>query len=173
WYTNNHNSWTTFAAFDEAFENRYLTHALKAKARVAAQEYRQTQYQTVDEVIMDLNQLLRTARITDDQLKRSYLLGALRSELRQAVLRQSPTTYDETCERAMHEGEVLAEADAHDLGGPMTQTLYGLQATSKNSPTEIDQLTRLVEALTVNLMETSSAVKRLQADRIEAPAGNY
>lgn len=87
WYITNHNSWSTFNAFTEAFENRYLTHALKAKARMAAQEYRQSQYQTVDEVITDLNQLFRTAKITDDELKRYYLLAALRPEIRHEVLR--------------------------------------------------------------------------------------
>ncbi|KAF9198619.1 hypothetical protein BGZ59_004481, partial [Podila verticillata] len=172
WYSTNHNSWSTFNAFTEAFENRYLTHALKAKARMAAQEYRQSQYQTVDEVIMDLNQLFRTAKITDDELRRYYLLAALRPEIRHEVLRNTPSTYNDTCEHALEEGEVLAEAEAHELGGPSFQTPYRFQATSKNTPTEIDQLTRLVEALTVNLMETSSAVKRLQADRTDAPAGN-
>ncbi|KAF9271973.1 hypothetical protein BGZ74_005527, partial [Mortierella antarctica] len=49
WYTSNHTIWTTFGAFADAFEGRYLTHALKAKARVAAQEYRQGPDQTVDE----------------------------------------------------------------------------------------------------------------------------
>lgn len=172
WYTSNHNDWGTFTAFSTAFEARYLTHALKAKARMAAQEYRQTQYQAVDEVIMDLNQLFRTARITDDELMRYYLLGALRPEIRQAVLRNAPPTYEKTCEHALNEGEVLAEAEAHELGGPSTNALYGLQATSKKAPTEIDQLTRLVEALTVNLMETSSAVKWLQADRTDVLSGS-
>ncbi|KAF9275680.1 hypothetical protein BGZ74_003940, partial [Mortierella antarctica] len=78
----------------------------------------------------------------------------------QEVLRNSPTSYETACNLAIQEGEVHAESLAHELGTPFTSN----HVSSKNPSSDIDQLTRLVEALTVNVLETSIAVKQMQTD---------
>ncbi|KAG0009186.1 hypothetical protein BGZ82_004164, partial [Podila clonocystis] len=158
WFSTNHHKWKTFKAFNEDFETRYLTHTLQAKALKLAQEYRQESDQSVDEVIMDLDRLFRSAKIEGSELNLSFLLAALRSRTRRVVLHAKCSSYEEACKFAIEEGDVQQADEAHDTSD-----------STVNANMNVGHLTRLVEDLTTRLMETNALVRKMQTDRY-APA---
>ncbi|KAG0283881.1 hypothetical protein BGZ98_006146, partial [Dissophora globulifera] len=113
WYQAKH-PWKTYEEFSNAFKGRYHTHALKAQAGIKARNYQQSPNQSVEDVIVDLDRIFATASISDDFSKQTFLSAALRSDIRAVVLRGKPQNYEEMCNLAREEGQVLAATSAHD-----------------------------------------------------------
>ncbi|KAF9176362.1 hypothetical protein BGZ50_000913, partial [Haplosporangium sp. Z 11] len=119
WYEAQHQKWRTFEEFKLAFTDRYHTPMLMAQACEEARSYRQSDDQTVEEVIVDMDRIFSAAKIVDDLAKKTFLSAALKPEIRTFVLRGEAETYEEMCELASKEGQVLATVEAQERYHPL------------------------------------------------------
>ncbi|KAG0047177.1 hypothetical protein BGZ83_007725 [Gryganskiella cystojenkinii] len=97
WYRDNHTFWINLDEFKAAFRLRSLTHAIKAKARASAKDFRRGHYQSVEDVVSTLNRLYQAAIMTYDETKKDCVLRALLPAIRREMLRRSPIDYVEAC----------------------------------------------------------------------------
>lgn len=166
WYQAHHDHWKTFEAFKVAFRAKFLTPAIKARARAAANEFRQTQHMSVEEVISTLNRYFQTAVMTDDETKKACLLASLLPNIRRVVLRGSPADYGHACQLALVEGDVEAEAATHEIH-QSHQDFYMIAPFSRrpvnDSQSMVEMLTQQLQEMQANLLEVTTALNRLQS----------
>ncbi|KAF9342063.1 hypothetical protein BGX34_008896, partial [Mortierella sp. NVP85] len=126
----------------------YHTEAKKNQAREKLLAYRQKD-ETVDDVIVNLDRLYRTAAVEDERTKRTTLLRALNRDVALAVLRQAPANYEEMCQLAEQEAQTQASIDAHR------------PRQTQDSTSQMNDLSKQIAALTLGVLDSSEAMTKL------------
>ncbi|KAI7815783.1 hypothetical protein BC939DRAFT_508954, partial [Gamsiella multidivaricata] len=96
----------TWKEFTEAFREHYQTEEYKNRAFNAAQNYRQSDKESIDVVVAKMQTFFRRADVTDDAVKRRLFSNSVKEHIFKELSRKSASTYADMVKVARQEDHI-------------------------------------------------------------------